>query len=187
MSRRDKRRADALLSTSSTPGPPSTNAPIASTSTSHLQPQSPEPRRSKRRKIDPNAADVATLTSTSTSDVVSTSSRAHQLLSKKRTRKARLAAETKVNVVAYPKPLRIDTDQSGPSARLRSAVSAPLTPDSEVHELESVSALEDDGPEVDSTLQDKVAALEAQLREKDQVNPRRRHSPASRRAADMPL
>jgi hypothetical protein len=166
MSRRDKRRADTLLfSPLPLSGASSMQMPIASISANH--PQSPEPRRSKRRKIDLKP-DISATASTSTSDIVSTGSRTHQLLSKKRTRKARLAAETKVNVL---KTQDDESEHSEPSERLRSMLSAPLTPDSEVHEMENMSAVNDVIQAEDLVFMDKIAALEEQLREKDKVSP----------------
>jgi hypothetical protein len=90
------------------------------------------------------------------------------LLSKKRIRKARLAAETKVNIF---KTQDDESEQSEPSERLRSMLSAPLTPDSEVHEMENLSAVSDVTQPEDLALMDKIAALEEQLREKDKVLP----------------
>jgi hypothetical protein len=166
MSRRDKRRAETLqFSPLPLAGTSSMQTQIASISASHSQ--SPEPRRSKRRKIDAKPEFYATA-STSTSDIVSTGSRTHQMLSKKRIRKARLAAETKVNIF---KTEDDETEQSEPSERLHSMLSAPLTPDSEVQEMENMSAVDDVIEDEDLALMDKVAALEEQLREKDKVFP----------------
>lgn len=166
MSRRDKRRADTLqFSPPPFVGASSMQMPIASISANH--PQSPEPRRSKRRKID-QKPDISAIASTSTSDIASTGSRTQQLLSKKRIRKARLAAETKVNVLKIQDD---EAEQSEPSEMPRSVLSAPLTPDSEVHEMENMSAVNDVIQAEDLALMDKIAALEEQLREQDKVFP----------------
>jgi hypothetical protein len=162
MPRESKRRAQSPLLTTLV-----NEQPIASTS-SNPSPLSPVQRRSKRRRVEGSATET-TDAEPSTSVIPSIQPKAAKnppKLSKKKSFKAKLAAETRINVRAIAEGLK--PEQKSTISDIASSImtvedmltSGPPTPN---------SLVEDPAPS-SSKLEDELELVRKQLKEKEEVS-----------------